>query len=124
MNVLTDQDVFTPTIAFLRSYGHDVVTAAERQLSRSDDRVVLRVAMAERRIVITRDRDFGNLVFANNFGIGVIFLRATKTNLSLIHLELNRVLTQYTQNELLGSFVVVEPGRHRVRKPIDQSLNP
>jgi hypothetical protein len=35
-----------------------------------------------------------------------------------VHKELERVLGQYDQATLLHSFIVVEPGRHRVRKSI------
>ena len=39
------------------------------------------------------------------------------STLEAVHAELGRVLSLYSEAELLGSFVVVEPGRHRVRKP-------
>jgi hypothetical protein len=33
-----------------------------------------------------------------------------------VHAEFERVLTLYTEQELQGSFVVIEPGRHRIRR--------
>jgi hypothetical protein len=33
-----------------------------------------------------------------------------------VHAELERVLTLYSEQELQSSFVVIEPGRHRIRK--------
>jgi len=60
MKLLTDQDVYALTVRFLRSLGHDTVTAAELELDRASDLEILRRAERGQRIVITRDRDFGN----------------------------------------------------------------
>jgi hypothetical protein len=47
---------------------------------------------------------------------GVLYLRALPSTLQAVHAELARVLDLYTEDELKGAFVVIEPGRHRVRK--------
>jgi len=75
MRFLTDQDVYAITIRFLCSLGHDVVTAAQLGLAQADDLELLRVAQAQGRIFVTRDRDFGGLVFVLGSGAGVIYLR-------------------------------------------------
>ena len=72
---------------------------------------------------MTRDKDFGELVFVQGSGIGVIYLRILPSTLDLVHLELERVLSLYAEQELQISFVVVEPGRHRIRK-LGQSPDP
>ncbi len=56
-------------------------------------------------------------MFARSLGAGVLYLRVLPSTLEAVHAELGRVLSLYNEAELLGSFVVVEPGRHRVRKP-------
>ena len=48
-------------------------------------------------------------------GPGVIYLRMTPSTQNAVHAELERILTLYTEQVLQGSFVVVEPGRHRIR---------
>lgn len=116
MNLLADQDVYSATIMFVRSLGHDVVTAAQLGLSQADDSKLLRVSPEHSRILITRDRDFGGLVFVRRVGPGVIFLRVLPSTLNAVHSELATVLAAYAVQELRESFVVVEPGRHRIRK--------
>ncbi len=116
MKILTDQDVYAVTTSLLRQLGHDVLTAAERGLATSADQALLDTARVEGRLLVTRDRDFGALVFSQRRGGGVIFLRATSSTLDAVHRELERVLETYQEDELLESFVVVEPGRHRRRK--------
>lgn len=115
MRFLADQDVYAITIAFLSGLGHDVVAAALLGLAQADDADLLRTANAQKRILVTRDRDFGALVFVQGGGMGILYLRILPSTLSAVHAELDRVLTLYSELELLGSFVVVEPGRHRIR---------
>ena len=103
--------------AWLRAEGHDVATAGERGLSQAADAELLRIAAAEGRMFVTRDRDFGGLVFVQALRAGVAYLRVLPSTLQAVHAELGRALTQYSEAELLSAFVVVEPGRHRLRRP-------
>jgi predicted nuclease of predicted toxin-antitoxin system len=116
MRFLTDQDIFATTVRFLTGLGHDVVTAAQLGLARAADSELLRVAQEQGRIFVTRDRDFGGLVFVQGGGPGVIYLRMAPSTLNAVHAELERVLTLYSEQELQASFVVIEPGRHRIRR--------
>ena len=70
MKFLLDQDIYALTVRFLRDLGRDVVTAAELGLSRADDTSLLARATLERRIFVTRDEDFGALVFVERLGKG------------------------------------------------------
>lgn len=116
MRLLADQDVYGATVSLLRDAGHDVVTAAELGLGQSDDVELLRAAQAGHRILLTRDRDYGTLVFQQAMGTGVIYLRMLPSNVRSVHDELLRVLRRYREQELLQVFLVVEPARHRLRK--------
>ncbi len=76
-----------------------------------------RLAQADGRVLVTRDRDFGQLTFADELGSGVIDLRIRPQTVQAVHAELSRVLAIYSEPDLLDAFVVVEPGSHRVRRP-------
>ena len=116
MKFLVDQDVYALSTRFLRGLGHNVTTAAEVGLSRAADTVLLGRASQEGRIFVTRDKDFGGLVFVEHLGKGVILLRTSPSTLHGTHEELGRVLETYSETELATAFVVVEPGQHRFRK--------
>lgn len=116
MRLLLDQDVYAITARFLAGLGHDVVTAADLGRSQSSDADLLRSAHDLDRVFVTRDKDFGSLVFIEEFGAGVIFLRLTLSSIHAVHQELARILTLYTEDQLKDAFVVVEAGRHRFRK--------
>jgi predicted nuclease of predicted toxin-antitoxin system len=80
------------------------------------DAAILAATQAKQRILVTRDRDFGGLVFVQETGAGVVYLRITPSTQLAVHEELARVITSYTEEELRSSFVVVEPARHRIRR--------
>jgi predicted nuclease of predicted toxin-antitoxin system len=124
MRLLTDQDVYAATVQLLRGLGHDVATAAERGLSQSADADLLRASHAEGRVFVTRDRDYGGLVFMQALGAGVLYLRVLPSTLQAVHAELGRILALYSEAELQGAFVVVEPGRHRIRRAIVEGEQP
>ncbi len=63
MRFLLDQDVFVITMKFLRDLGHDVVPVAQLGLSQADDSILLKKAQEKKRLFVSRDRDFGSLVF-------------------------------------------------------------
>jgi len=116
MKFLADQDIYASTVHFLSGLGHEVVTARQLGLAQAEDTELLRVAHAQGRIFVTRDRDFGALVFVQGSGPGIIYLRILPSTQTSVHAELERVLTLYSEPDLQTSFVVVESGRHRIRR--------
>ena len=116
MRFLLDQDVYAATGRFLRELGHDVIAASEAGHSQASDEALLSAAQREQRVLVTRDRDFGALVFVGRIRAGVIYLRLSPATARAVHAELQRVLGAYSEPQLRDAFVVVEPGRHRFRQ--------
>lgn len=116
MRLLVDQDVYKITVDRLKEWGHDVATVKELGLQGSPDEDVLRIARMENRLLITRDKGFGTLVFLNKtLSTGVITLKITPTTIEEIHQEIHRLLEEHSEGELKVLFCVVEPRRHRIR---------
>jgi predicted nuclease of predicted toxin-antitoxin system len=116
MKFLLDQDVYALTEHFLRRQGYDIVTASQLDLSCAKDSELLKTANEQGRIFVTRDRDYGNLVFVHGAGSGVIYLRMLPSRMNDVHAELVKVLETYGETELVKSFVVAEQNRHRIRR--------
>ncbi len=116
MKFLLDHDVWAATARFLRELGHDVIVVSAIGLAQADDSDLLKTAHERNRIFVTRDRDFGNLVFAKDIDAGIIYLRILPSTQNSVHAELARMLKEHSEDELQRAFVVVEPGRHRIRK--------
>ena len=93
MRFLADHDVYFLTIQELRRAEHDVITAKELQMQEADDSELLAKAKALDRIFISRDKDFGTLVFLHaRTSPGVIFLRISPLEVAAVHQVLHRLL--------------------------------
>jgi predicted nuclease of predicted toxin-antitoxin system len=116
MRLLVDQDIYKITIDNLRKWGHDVLTAKELGLQQASDQDLLKRAQTEKRLLLTRDKGFGGLVFLNKeLSTGVILLRVAPWIADEVHRELHRLLEEHDEEELKNVFCVVEPHRHRIR---------
>jgi predicted nuclease of predicted toxin-antitoxin system len=77
MRFLVDECTGPVVAQWLRSQGHDVFSVYD-DAQGADDESILRLACSEDRIVITCDKDFGELVFRDELPHeGVVLLRAT-----------------------------------------------
>jgi predicted nuclease of predicted toxin-antitoxin system len=76
MRLLANENVFRTTVSRLRLLGHDVEAVSEI-LPGAADEVVLQRAAAEGRIVLTFDKDYGELNYRHVAPLpkGVILLR-------------------------------------------------
>lgn len=116
MRLLLDQDVYEVTARFLLSLEHDLLRVAELGMAQASDEENLEKALELNRIFVTRDRDYGNLVFVKGIKSGVLYLRILPSDINIVHAELERVLDLYDEKDLKSAFIVIEAGRHRFRK--------
>jgi hypothetical protein len=66
--------------------------------------------------LLRRDRDFGGIVIAGTLRGGIVYLRIVHSAINAVHDELLQVLSRNGEDDLLKSLVVVEEGRHRIRR--------
>ncbi|MFI5386054.1 MAG: DUF5615 family PIN-like protein [Fimbriimonadales bacterium] len=76
MRLLANENIFRSAVSQLRLVGHDVEAVAESLPGATDD-AVLRRAVADHRIVLTFDKDYGELIYRHALPPppGVILLR-------------------------------------------------
>lgn len=75
MRFLIDESTGFAVAGYIRSLDHDVEIVAEI-MPEADDHEILTYAVTENRIVVTNDKDFGDLIFRSKQPhCGVIFLR-------------------------------------------------
>jgi predicted nuclease of predicted toxin-antitoxin system len=113
MRFLADESCDAAVVAALRAAGHDVESVAD-SMRGATDAVVLATALLSGRLLITEDKDFGELVFAARTpAIGVLLLRYPSSARSgMRHDVLDVVAARHA--ELPGSFAVIEPGGVRI----------
>jgi len=97
----------------MRTAGHDVLWVRE-SCPGITDKNVLEMAIAENRIVLTFDKDFGELAFKGTLPAtcGIILLRFRKQSPELVARRVVSIVE--TRNDWVGSFAVVEEARIRM----------
>lgn len=114
MRWLADECVAAPLVALLRSFGHDVLYVAEVAAGLSDAEVVA-LAMRESRLLLTEDKDFGDLVFRWGRPVpGVVLMRIDPDSVKLKTIRLAAAIDRFG-GDLFGRYMVIEEGRFRSR---------
>ena len=115
MRFIADGGVDAQIVIALRERENDVIYVAEFDAGASDEEL-LKLANRENRILLTRDKDFGELVFRlRKVHSGIILNRLYELDSSTKARLVLEVLEKYG-DELLGSYTVIQPGRVRIRK--------
>jgi predicted nuclease of predicted toxin-antitoxin system len=114
VRILANENFPEEAVTALRQQGHDVVWI-RTDAPGSSDWDVLRRAQAEDRVIITFDKDFGELAF--RFGLpassGIILFRIAAP--SSVHVARMAVAALGTRTDWTGHFAVVEENRIRMK---------
>lgn len=104
MRFLADANVGKDIAHYLRDRGDDVLWMTELEPG-VDNQTIIRRALRERRIVLTYDLDFGELVYQDEERhSGVVLIRA-RLEAVTEHLRLlKKLLAQHTEEELTTHF--------------------
>jgi predicted nuclease of predicted toxin-antitoxin system len=114
LKFLADECCDAGLVNSLREAGHDVAFILERKAGISDEEV-LAEAYNEGRILLTEDKDFGELVYRLiKPSRGIILIRIDVQERHMKPLRLNQLLEKY-QDQLSGHFVVVDAVKFRFR---------
>jgi len=114
MRFLFDECCDAELVSCLRSDGHDVFYVSESERGALDDEVLLN-AFQEKRILVTEDKDFGELVYRlEKPAYGVILLRfEVSAKDSKLH-RLNELVNKFWE-KLAGNFIAVDAEKFRFR---------
>lgn len=100
--------------AFLAGEGHDVLSAVEIDARASDDRL-LALALQDERVLITEDKDFGELVFVRGLPHGPI-VRLVELTVEEQARAMAELLGNHAADLTGGVIVTVTRGRIRIRR--------
>jgi predicted nuclease of predicted toxin-antitoxin system len=117
MRFLADMGVSRTSAAELRHREHDVLHLSEEGLHRLPDEEILRLAQRERRVILTFDLDFGDLLAAGAFSLpSVIIFRLKDQTPASVTPKLLHLLSERAQEIEVGAIVIVEDRRYRLRR--------
>jgi len=113
MRLLADQNIPQLLVNRLRDRGHDVLWILAHSPGASDEQV-LATANAEKRVLLTLDRDFGELVFHRRLvpEAGILLLRLK--GLRPPQLAAKAIEIVESRESWSGLFAVADPGRLRI----------
>ena len=81
---------------------------------------MLETAQSLDRLFVTRDRDFGRIVFLKRKSAGILYLRTAPALESTVHEVLADVIRTNEETVLAQSFVAITPSGYRIRKLLDR----
>lgn len=115
MNFLADEGVDRQIVHRLRNEGHAVIYVADLEPGISDG-AVLDLANRESAVLVTADKDFGEIVFRQGRSSGgVVLIRleglSSESKARIVSRAINAHL-----DEIPGNFSVLSPGALRIRR--------
>ena len=123
MRVIVNENITRSVIQALRERGVDVLSVKETMRG-ADDSSILKRAEVEQRVVITQDKDFGELAFKHRLPAtsGIILFRLSGT--SPVDDNQRVVDVFQSRSDWPGNFSVVTDDRIRIRPLPDSTTAP
>lgn len=121
MKIVADEGIEGPIILRLRAVGHHVIHIAEIAPG-STDSEILEFANREEALLITYDKDFGDLVFYLHYQThGVILMRLPNDLTSLEKADIVVDVISDKQEQLFHSFTVIALNKKRTIRILPKS---
>lgn len=113
MRLLANENFPLDAVEGLRKAGHDVAWIREDSRGVADDKILIR-AQEENRIVVTFDKDFGELAFRSKLASqsGIILFRITPKSPQYVAQAAVQALA--SRDNWVGHFSVIEDNRIRM----------
>jgi predicted nuclease of predicted toxin-antitoxin system len=114
MNFVADESVDQPIVTRLRQEGHSVLAVVEMEPSISDE-IVLDLANRQGMLLLTGDKDFGELVFRDRrYAFGIILVRLAGLTAAAKAGIVASAVKEH-QDKLPDAFTVITPNGVRIR---------
>jgi predicted nuclease of predicted toxin-antitoxin system len=114
MKFIVDESTGAAVVEYLEIRGFDVVSV-HNETPGIDDYLIVNRAFAEERIIITNDKDFGELVYRQKLKHkGVVLLRLEDERASNKVAIVQKLLSLHSER-LKNNFIVVTEHRIRIR---------
>ena len=115
MKILADESVDRDVFVRLRADGFDVLAVAELSPSLPDESV-LAIANSETAVLLTHDKDFGELSFRlGRVHTGIVLSRLGGLSMDQKVEIVSQAFREHSE-EFVGAFSVISPGAVRIRR--------
>jgi len=114
---LLDANMPRSSAGLLRSLGYDVEDVRDIGMKVSRDQEIIQYALKARRIIVTRDTDFGEVLHYPSHPGAIIFRLPYAYTSQEINRAMEEFFTAIRKEDLAESVIIVELGRYR-RRPL------
>jgi predicted nuclease of predicted toxin-antitoxin system len=116
MKFLLDMGLAQSTAHDLRTHGYDAVHLRDQGLQRLHDYDIVQKAIAEGRVILTHDLDFGRIVaLSHNRVPSVVTFRLADMRAANVNRHLDSILSQFADKLEQGALISVTDQMIRVR---------
>ena len=117
MKFLAYENIARSTVSFLRALGHDVKDTKEERWFGYPDEKLARLAKREKRILLTLDKDFGNvLLFPPKHNSGIVLISVRNSVPSIVNRLLHPFLEGKTERSFRKKLIIIEEHQIRIRE--------
>lgn len=118
MNAVIDEDLPRSLGTILSNLGFTVFDIRDYALRGSSDEKIFQFAQKQKAVLFSADLGFSNIInFPLGSHSGIVVLRFPNDMIvSEINKEIGRLLNELSSEDYNGSFIVVSPGRIRIRR--------
>ena len=117
MKFLLDMGLARSTVQYLRDCGHDALHLRDQGLQRLPDTEIVVTAVAEQRIILTHDLDFGRIVSLSKATVpSVVTFRFGDMRASAVNRQLDEIIARFSVDLERGALISVTDQGIRVRR--------
>ena len=117
MRFLADMGISQSTVNLLQKKSHDIVHVRDIGMSKSSDAEIIQKAITDKRIVLTFDLDFGDILATNRKALpSVIIFRTHNQTPRHVQHHLTQVLSECSTLLEKGAILIIQDKRYRIRE--------
>ena len=117
MKFLADMGISQSVVQSLRDAGYDALHLRDQRLQRLADPLIVEKARQEKRIILTFDLDFADLLAIGSLSLpSVIIFRLQRTKPAFVNARLLSVLDECGDALNTGAIIIIDESRYRLRR--------
>lgn len=113
--IFLDTCVWGGALPDLKAFGHDVIWSGSWEEDPGDS-TILAAAHADSRVLVTLDKDFGELAILKGMPHSGI-IRLTGFRASMMSVAIHHIVTNYEAELTARAIITADPDRIRIRTP-------
>jgi predicted nuclease of predicted toxin-antitoxin system len=114
---IADECVGDKTIRFLRSLGYEVESVWGLNLKSAPNGKLIQRAIKDKKIFITEDQDFCNIIlYPPRLHSGIIVLKTSRKVEEKVHAVLETMLSHLKRSDFEKALIIVDKSRYRIRR--------